>query len=99
MMGEECSQMPSWKAPTSLKATTVALTLYLPDVDKSFQQAVDAGATAQMPPQDMFWGDRYGKVADPFGHEWGMATHIRDVSPEEMARACAEMGKDHCQDK
>ncbi len=65
------------------------LHLYVTDADKAFQRAVDAGATVIMPPSDMFWGDRYGKVRDPFGHHWGIATHIEDVSPEECARRAA----------
>jgi uncharacterized glyoxalase superfamily protein PhnB len=62
----------------------------VPDVDKAFERALTAGARVRMPLADMFWGDRYGIVEDPFGHRWSMATHIRDVSPEEMA---AEMAK------
>jgi uncharacterized glyoxalase superfamily protein PhnB len=64
--------------------------LYLPNVDKAFARATAAGATAEMPPMDMFWGDRYAKLADPFGHKWSMATHVEDVSPKEMARRGAE---------
>jgi PhnB protein len=55
-------------------------------VDEAFARAVAAGATAEMPPKDMFWGDRYAKLADPFGHKWSLATHIEDISPKEMAR-------------
>lgn len=65
------------------------LFIYVQDVDKSFERAVDAGCHAVMPPGDMFWGDRYGKVLDPFGHSWGLATHIEDVSPEECAKRAA----------
>ena len=54
------------------------------DVDRSFKRAVDAGARVGMPLTDMFWGDRYGKVTDPFGHEWGLATRKENVAPEEM---------------
>ena len=60
------------------------------DVDKVFAQATAAGATADMPPTDMFWGDRYAKLTDPFGHKWAMATHIEDMTPKEMARRSAE---------
>ena len=73
------------KAPKSLGGTTVGVFLYVQDVDALFKRAVAAGATATMPPSDMFWGDRYGKVSDPYGHHWGMATHKLDVTPEEMA--------------
>jgi PhnB protein len=62
------------------------LHLYVPDADTIFNRAVTAGARVDMPLQDMFWGDRYGKVTDPFGQQWGVATHIEDVAPEDMAR-------------
>lgn len=65
------------------------LHVYVTDVDQSFKRAVDAGCTTLMPPSNMFWGDRYGKVLDPFGHQWGLATHVEDVSPEECARRAA----------
>ncbi|MCC7291112.1 MAG: VOC family protein [Phycisphaerales bacterium] len=65
------------------------LHVYVAEVDKAFQRAVDAGCTVLMQPADMFWGDRYGKVLDPFGHQWGLATHIEDVSHEECARRAA----------
>ena len=64
--------------------------LMVPDIDARFAHAVAEGATAVMPPADMFWGDRYGKVIDPFGHEWQIATHIEDVPPEEMAERAKE---------
>jgi PhnB protein len=66
------------------------LFLYTPDVDTVFNRAVAAGAQVSMPVTDMFWGDRYGKVTDPFGHSWGVATHVEDVSPDEMMRRSAE---------
>jgi len=62
------------------------LHLYVPDADTIFNRAVTAGARVDMPLQDMFWGDRYGKLTDPFGQQWGIATHIEDVAPEDMAR-------------
>ena len=62
------------------------LFLYVPDADASFQQAVSAGAQVSMPLADMFWGDRYGKLVDPFGHEWSIATHKEDLTPEEIER-------------
>jgi PhnB protein len=80
------------KTPKELGGTTMAVFLYVEDVDATVQQAVDAGATVTMPPEDQFWGDRYGKVTDPFGHEWEIATHVEDVAPEEMEeRARAAM--------
>ena len=60
--------------------------LYVTDADTLFKKAVSAGARVDMPIQDMFWGDRYGKVTDPFGQQWGFATHIEDVAPEDMKR-------------
>ena len=77
--------------PKSLKGTPVSLYLYVENADKSFEQAVAAGATAVMPLADMFWGDRWGLVEDPFGHQWHIAAHTRDVSAEEMQRAMKEM--------
>jgi PhnB protein len=83
------------KSPQTLGATTMSIMLYVDDVDASFARAVEAGARPHFPPQDMFWGDRFAKLVDPFGHEWAMATHIEDVSQEEMARRsdafCAQM--------
>lgn len=58
--------------------------LYVPDADAAFKRAVDAGATVRMPPADMFWGDRMAAVSDPFGQKWTIATHIKDMTPEEM---------------
>lgn len=72
------------------------LHVYVPDVDKAFQRAVDAGCAVAFPPADMFWGDRYGKVIDPHGHVWGLATHIEDVSPQECARRAAAWKPDKC---
>jgi PhnB protein len=61
--------------------------LYVPDVDASFERATAAGATVQMPPGDMFWGDRMASLADPFGQKWTLATHIKDMTPDEMRAA------------
>lgn len=80
-------------SPAKLGGTTVTLMLYVKDCDASFQQAVSAGAKAIMPPTDMFWGDRYGRLTDPFGHEWAIATHKEDVSPAEMAKRAEEAFK------
>ncbi len=76
----------SVKSPTALGGTTVGLFVYVEDVDSVFQQAVDAGASVTMPLENTFWGDRYGKVTDPFGHQWGIATRQEEVSEEEMMR-------------
>jgi PhnB protein len=64
--------------------------LYVDNVDRVFKQAVSAGAKADQQPSDMFWGDRYGKLTDPFGHSWSVATHIEDVTPQEMAKRAKE---------
>jgi PhnB protein len=79
-------EYPEWNSvgPNALKGTTVALALYVEDADRQFEQAVAAGCSVYMPLEDMFWGDRYGIVRDPYGHLWSIATHIRDVSPEEI---------------
>jgi PhnB protein len=64
----------------------VMIHLYVDDVDKTFNAALAAGAEVRMPVADMFWGDRYGSLVDPFGHEWSVATHIEDLSPEEIGK-------------
>ncbi len=87
MMGGEWPEH-GMKAPAP-NHNSGGLHLYVDDADKAFQQAVAAGCTPIMPPANMFWGDRYGKVMDPFGHQWGLATHVEDVSPEECARRAA----------
>jgi uncharacterized glyoxalase superfamily protein PhnB len=63
--------------------------LYVTDVDAVYQRAIAAGATTIMPPQDMFWGDRFARIADPFGQKWGIATHKEDVSLQEMGKRAA----------
>ena len=75
--------------PHALKGSPVTLHLYVPDVDATVARAVAAGAKVTMPVADMFWGDRYGILEDPFGHRWSVATHIRNVSPEEISAAAA----------
>lgn len=85
-------ESPAWGAlgPKTLKGSPVTVHLNVPDVDATMATAVAAGATVAMPPQDMFWGDRYGKIIDPFGHHWSVATHLRDVTPEEIQAAAAK---------
>jgi len=87
MMGGEWPDM-GMKAPLP-NHISGGLHVYLADVDRAFQRAIDAGCNVVMPPSNMFWGDRYAKVLDPFGHQWGLATHIEEVSPEECARRAA----------
>jgi uncharacterized glyoxalase superfamily protein PhnB len=93
MLADEC---PDWGGfgPKALKGFPVTIHLYVEDVDATAAQAVAAGAQITMPVADMFWGDRYGILKDPFGHQWSVATHVRDVAPEEltaaMGKACPE---------
>ncbi|SHI10634.1 Uncharacterized conserved protein PhnB, glyoxalase superfamily [Pollutimonas bauzanensis] len=93
-------EFPQWGSlgPKSLKGSPVTVHLYVDDVDASMERAAAAGAKVVMPAEDMFWGDRYGVVEDPFGHRWSIATHIRDVSPEEMQKgaqnACTQGAAD-----
>ena len=87
-------EMPEWGTfgPKSLKGSPVTIHLYVENADAVFDQGVRAGAKVTMPLADMFWGDRYGKLEDPFGHQWSIGTHTRDVTPEEMQKAMEEMG-------
>jgi PhnB protein len=85
MLADEMPAMGA-TAPETVGGSPVHIFLYVPNVDKVFAQAVKAGATVAMPLTDMFWGDRYGKLNDPFGHKWALATHVEDVSPREMAK-------------
>ncbi len=85
-------EFPQWGSvgPRTLKGTPVTLHLYVEDVDAVVARALDAGATTLMPVEDMFWGDRYGVIEDPFGHRWSVATHVRDATPEEIRAAALE---------
>lgn len=78
--------------PKTIGGTPVTIHLYVNDVDSAFAQAVEAGATVKMPVADMFWGDRYGVVIDPFGHSWSLATHMHDLTPEQIAEAMQQSG-------
>ena len=86
-------EFPEWNSlgPKALKGSPVTIHLYVEDVDAWVKRAVAAGAKITMPLEDMFWGDRYCRLEDPFGHHWSVATHQRDVSPEEMQRAMQNM--------
>jgi uncharacterized glyoxalase superfamily protein PhnB len=89
-------EMMGAKSPQSLGGSPVTIHLQVEDVDALWNQAVAAGCQVAMPLADMFWGDRYGLLIDPFGHNWSMASHIEDVPPEEMGQraqaAMAQMG-------
>jgi uncharacterized glyoxalase superfamily protein PhnB len=82
-------EMPEFGAlgPKSLKGSPVTVHLYVENADATFERAVKAGAKVTMPLEDQFWGDRYGKLVDPFGHHWSVATHVREVSLEEAQQA------------
>lgn len=86
-------EFPDYNAhsPQGLGGSPVTLHLQVADCDAVFQRAVDAGCTVRMPLEDQFWGDRYGLVVDPYGHNWSIATKVRDVSPEEL-QAIANSG-------
>lgn len=73
-------------APNSSAVASSSLFIYTEDVDTLFNRAVKDGCRVDMPLDNMFWGDRYGKFTDPFGHQWGVATHVEDVAPDEMQR-------------
>jgi uncharacterized glyoxalase superfamily protein PhnB len=78
--------------PKSLKGSPVTIHLCVEDADALAARAVAAGAKVTMPVADMFWGDRYGQLEDPFGHRWSVGTHLRDVTPEEVQKAVRSMG-------
>jgi len=84
---------PQWGllGPKALKGSPVAIHLYVPNVDATVAQAVAAGAKVTMPVADMFWGDRYGQLEDPFGHRWSVATHTRELTSEEIREGMAKM--------
>ena len=85
-------EFPEWNSfgPKALKGSSVTIHLYVEDADAFVKRAVEAGAKIIMPLDDMFWGDRYGVIEDPFGHRWSVATHIRDVSPEELIKGAQQ---------
>ena len=86
MLGDE---NPQWGAlsPLSTNGLPGSLHIYVDDADAAFERALRAGAKVRYPLEDAFWGDRYGKVTDPFGHEWGIATRVKELTPEEMQQA------------
>ena len=87
MLADEFPEHGGSRGPDIVGSTAVSIHLRVPNADKAYAQAVAAGATVIMPLADMFWGDRFGKLRDPFGHEWSIAHHVRDVSPAEIAEA------------
>jgi len=93
MLNDDFPEMTDGKSmtPKALGGTPVTIHLTVTDVETQFQRAVDAGATVVAPLEDMFWGDRYGVIRDPFGHMWSLGQPMREVSPEEIAAAMAAM--------
>lgn len=90
MLNDEFPDMGA-VSPAALNGSPVTVHIYTEDADGTYNRAVAAGAKAAMPMQDMFWGDRYGKLIDPFGHHWTIGKHIEDVSPEETSKRAAKM--------
>jgi len=89
MLGEENEQWGT-KSPLLTNGNPGSLHIYVDDADAAFDRALKAGATVKYPLEDAFWGDRYGKVGDPFGHEWGIATRVKDLTDAEMKKAADE---------
>lgn len=89
MLNDEFPEMKCY-SPLSFEGTPVTISLCVTNVDEVFQRAVNAGASAVMPVQDMFWGDRYGQVKDPSGHLWEISTHKEDLTPAEMTQRAEE---------
>ena len=90
MMGEENPDCPSKSAETT-GGSPVSFYIYLENVDEAFKRAVEAGSRIQMPVEDMFWGDRMGTVLDPFGYAWSLASHTKDLTPEEIQKGAEAM--------
>jgi uncharacterized glyoxalase superfamily protein PhnB len=86
MLSDEYPEFGSL-SPQSVGGSPMGLHIYIENVDAAFDRAVKAGAQVEMPVMDQFWGDRYGKLKDPFGHKWSIATHVKDVSADEMKRS------------
>jgi uncharacterized glyoxalase superfamily protein PhnB len=74
------------KSPLSLGGSPSSLYIYVPDVDAAYKQALNAGCLSKMEPADMFWGDRFSSISDPFGHVWSLATHVEDLDKDEVAK-------------
>jgi PhnB protein len=94
LLAEEMPDMGG-KGPLALGGSSVTLNIYTDDADALFARAVAAGAKVRMPMDDMFWGDRYGQVVDPFGHVWAIGQHKKDPTPDEMKKAMAELFSQH----
>ena len=91
MLADAFPEMDGSHPPSPLSGSPVTVHMYVPDTDATVERAAAAGAKVTMPPANMFWGDRFAKLSDPFGHSWSIATHQRDVAPQEMAEAMKKM--------
>jgi uncharacterized glyoxalase superfamily protein PhnB len=89
MPGSSCGKV----SPETLKNCHATMHLYVPDVDKAYEKAITAGAEGVMPPTDMFWGDRFSNLKDPFGQVWSLATHMQDLTAEEIQKGAVECMK------
>ena len=90
-LSEELPEHGGTPSPASLGATTVAIHLYVDDCDAMIDRMKSCGATVLMEPEDMFWGERFGRVRDPFGHEWGVSTQLTEMTPAEIEAAAAKL--------
>ena len=95
MLSDEFPEMKSL-SPTTIGGSPVSLYLYVEDVDKTFNLAVTEGGKSLFPVQDRFYGDRHGTIQDPFGHIWSIATHVKDLTKEEMKKAAEEAFSKMC---
>ena len=93
MLADENEQWGT-RSPLSTNGLSGSLHIYVPDADDTYERALRAGATVRYPIENAFWGDRYGKVTDPFGHEWGIATHVKDLTQEQMREAAEAFMRD-----
>ena len=93
MLADEAPQI-GVRSPKAIGGTPVTISVYVEDVDAVFEAAIEAGSESLQPVTDQFYGDRSGQFEDPFGHRWSVASHVEDVSPEEMERRMAELGGD-----
>ncbi len=96
MLADEFPEMGA-VSPKTVGGSSISLMVYVPNVDEVYNQAVQAGAKAARPVENQFYGDRSGLIEDPFGHKWSIATHVEDVSPEEIDRRFAAMVSQHGQ--
>jgi len=90
MVGDENPERGALSPQALNGPPPVSVMVYVKDVDEVFRRAIALGCNGLMPPTEMFWGDRFAKISDPFGHHWALATHVRDVSPEQMAKGAED---------